>query len=207
MRNRVFIAFVVILLVSIFFFSGCVKKDNSHSLPTSAKLTANNQLTIPFPYTDRFPSATEQWILDQDTSNHFVLEVMYKNNEIATFPVNAIGANQVTGKITLGGKEYSVTSITLNSERTSGQIMLKSGLTTSNPKTDNSDQTKNSSAKLNIFSLSKFAAPFRPIAGTLLETSNFPVYLPTYLPPPYQENFEIAAYDLKAKQRKILYEQ
>ncbi|HWQ40632.1 MAG TPA: hypothetical protein VN456_01180 [Desulfosporosinus sp.] len=35
----------------------------------------------------------------------------------------------------------------------------------------------------------KIAAPFKLISGKLLlETSNFPVYLPSYLPPPYQEN-------------------
>lgn len=53
-----------------------------------------------------------------------------------------------------------------------------------------SDQVKNSSAKLTILSLAKIAAPFRPIAKTLLETSNFPVYLPAYLPPTPDQRME-----------------
>lgn len=34
----------------------------------------------------------------------------------------------------------------------------------------------------------KIVAPFKLISGKLLETSNFPVYLPSYLPTPYQKN-------------------
>jgi len=36
--------------------------------------------------------------------------------------------------------------------------------------------------------ITKIATPFRPIAVKLLETNNFPIYLPAYLPPPYQGN-------------------
>lgn len=36
--------------------------------------------------------------------------------------------------------------------------------------------------------VTKIAEPFRPIARKLLGTMNFPVYLPTYLPSPFQEN-------------------
>ena len=59
----------------------------------------------------------------------------------------------------------------------------------SNPKINNSDQTKNISAQPILISSFKIAAPFKLISGKLLlETTNFPVYLPTYLPPLYQEN-------------------
>ena len=34
--------------------------------------------------------------------------------------------------------------------------------------------------------LIKIASPFKPIAGQLLRTINFPVYVPSYLPSPYQ---------------------
>ena len=74
------------------------KGDNVPPLPISAKQTAENQIEIPFPYTDQFPSGKEQWLLDRDTSNHFILKVLFKSKEVATFPVNPIGVGQVTGK-------------------------------------------------------------------------------------------------------------
>ena len=80
---------------------------------------------IPFPYTDKFPNGDiEQWVLDRDTTKHFVLKVLYKSKEVATVPVNGVGTNKATGKITLDSKEYSITSITLNSDSQSGNITL-----------------------------------------------------------------------------------
>jgi len=128
MKSRcLLISFVSILFVAIFSGAGCGKQNNDPPLPTSAKQVAKNQITIPFPYTDQFPNGIEQWVLDRDTSNHFVLKVLFKSKEVAAFPINATQVNQVTGKITLGGKEYSVTSITLNNDQTSGQITLQNG--------------------------------------------------------------------------------
>jgi hypothetical protein len=124
-RRWLSIMFVVVLFVFSLFVAGCGTQSNDPSLPTSAKQTAENQITIPFPYTDQFPSGTEQWVLDRDSLNHFVIKVLYRNKEIATFPLNAIGVNQVTGKITLGANEYSVTSITLNNDQTSGWVTLQ----------------------------------------------------------------------------------
>ncbi len=84
-----------------------------------------NQITIPFPYTDKFSNGTEQWTLEMDTSGNTVLRVRWKSRELAAFPVNNIGINRVTGEITLGEKEYIVISITLNSDNKSGWITLE----------------------------------------------------------------------------------
>ena len=46
---------------------------------------------------------------------------------------------------------------------------------------------KNGSAQPSLYQFPELATPFKPISGKLLlETSNFPVYLPTYLPPLFQ---------------------
>lgn len=67
-------------------------------------------------------------------------------------------------------------------------VVLSASGCSSNPKTINSNQARNSSVQSNLISSSKLATPFNPIADKLLGTMNFPVYLPTYLPRPYQEN-------------------
>ena len=136
------------------------KEDNIPPLPISTKQTAENQITIPFPYTDQFPNGIEQWLLDRDTSNHFVLKVLFRSKEVAAFPVNPIGINQVTGKITLGGKEYSVTSITLNNDQTSGQITLQNGIVSSPDKSillDESAKTSGFESRIDL--LEKALAP------------------------------------------------
>jgi len=54
----------------------------------------------------------------------------------------------------------------------------------SNSRTNNSDQ----GAQPSLYSSSELAGPFKSIAGKLLESSNFPIYLPAYLPPLEQGN-------------------
>lgn len=52
--------------------------------------------------------------------------------------------------------------------------------------------------------ITKIATPFRPIVVKLLEASNSPIYLPAYLPPPYQGN--IWHLNLEASKNKFTIE-
>lgn len=122
MAEHRLLGFLGVLFIGIILV-GCAGADNVVPLPGSAKhyspngtpLEAN-QITMPFPYTDKYSSGEERWFLDRDTSNHLVLRVTWKNQDIATFPIDGIGVNPETGEIALGGKNYSVISVTLNSD-------------------------------------------------------------------------------------------
>ena len=115
-------------LIGVFFIIGilligCIGTPDVVPLPSSAKHYSPNetplevnQITIPFPYTDKFSNGEERWFLDRDTSNHLVLRITWKNQDFAFFPISKIGVNPVTGEIALGNKKYSVLSLTLNSD-------------------------------------------------------------------------------------------
>jgi hypothetical protein len=119
------------LLVTVLLFGGCTH-DDSVPLPGSASRSIPNntplppgQLSIPFPYREKFSSGMEQWVLERDTAGHLVLVVSWITQEIAKFPVDSVGINQVTGVITLGGKDYNVINLTLNSDNESGWITIQ----------------------------------------------------------------------------------
>ena len=121
MKKRLLHVFIILLLVAAISLSGCASSNNVVPLPTSAKQFApdgvtleSNQITIPFPYGDKFSNGEEQWLLDRDTSGHLILKVTWRSIEVATFPVDHIGLNQVSGQITLGRKDYNLISITVN---------------------------------------------------------------------------------------------
>lgn len=114
---------LIVIFMFIMYLSGC-SKQTTVPLPISPKVSTENQITIPFPYGDKFPGGEELWLLDRDTSNHFVLKVMFKDKEVAKFPIDGIGDTQATGHIVLGDKEYAVKTITLNSDQASGWVTL-----------------------------------------------------------------------------------
>ena len=86
-----------------------------HYSPNGVSLDAN-QITIPFPYTDKYSTGEENWFLNRDSSNHLVLNVVWKNRKVAIFPLTGVGVNTVSGEIALGDNNYNVLSITLNSD-------------------------------------------------------------------------------------------
>lgn len=105
-------------------------ENDSLLLPASATpITANQMRNIPFPYTERFASGLEQWVLEKDpakdTTSQFLLKVFLNGREKAAFPVKATGINQTGGTIALDGKDYAVISITLNNDQDSGWVTLQ----------------------------------------------------------------------------------
>ncbi|WP_434509790.1 hypothetical protein [Desulfitobacterium sp. AusDCA] len=64
--------------------------------------------------------------MEKDSAGHFWLKVLFNGREKAAFPVKATGVNPTTGEITLDGKDYTVISITLNNDQTSGWVTLQS---------------------------------------------------------------------------------
>jgi len=122
MARKKLISCSLILLITGTYLVGCTG-NNTIPLPGSAKHDSPNgnsldanQITIPFPYTDKYSSGEESWFLDRDSSNHLVLDVVWKNRKVATFPLFGIGVNTVNGEIALGDDNYNVLSITLNSD-------------------------------------------------------------------------------------------
>jgi hypothetical protein len=113
---------IVILMASIFMIA-CAADNETVPLPGVAKhfspngtLLEANQITMPFPHTDRFSSGEERWFLDRDTSGHLVLKIAWKNQDIASLPINGIGVTPETGEIALGGKNYDIINVNLNSD-------------------------------------------------------------------------------------------
>ena len=97
---------------------------NTVPLPTSAKETANDQIAVPFPYQEKFSNGDEQWLLDRNTSNHFVLVVLFQGRQVAGFPIDGVGDTKGTGQISMGDKNYSVKTISLNNDKVSGWVTL-----------------------------------------------------------------------------------
>jgi len=122
MARKKLISCSLILLITGMYLVGCTG-NNTIPLPISAKhyspngvsLDAN-QITIPFPYTDKYSTGEENWFLNRDSSNHLVLNVVWKNRKVAIFPLTGVGVNTVSGEIALGDNNYNVLSITLNSD-------------------------------------------------------------------------------------------
>lgn len=121
----------IILLLTIAIVSslaGCAADSGIVPLPASAKPTGASQLTVPFPYGEQHADGTEQWFLDTNTSGHRVLGVTWRGRDVATFPVDGVGANPVTGTVTLGGKDYRVVSVVWNGDDgpyASGYVVLE----------------------------------------------------------------------------------
>jgi hypothetical protein len=126
-RNMISPKLFSILLLAILFvtilFAGCSSVDNIVPLPSLARhyspngmILLENQITMPFPATDKFRGGEERWFLDADNVNHLILRVTWKGQDVATFPINGIGVTQGTGEIALGGKNFLVVDIYLNSD-------------------------------------------------------------------------------------------
>jgi hypothetical protein len=99
-------------------------KNYGYPLPSSAKDSGDN-IIIPFPYAEGgFLGSDERWIVEQGSPDKLVLNVIYKDKIVASFPVTA-GTNDSSGSIRLSGKEYDIVSVTLNSDQVSGFVKLK----------------------------------------------------------------------------------
>jgi acetoacetate decarboxylase len=67
----------------------------------------------------------QQWLLDRDTSNNYVIKVINHGRELAGFPVKASNPERETETTTLGEQKYTIISVTLNSDNYSGYVTLK----------------------------------------------------------------------------------
>ncbi|WP_434509999.1 hypothetical protein [Desulfitobacterium sp. AusDCA] len=108
-----------------FVFKTNYRVQNSIPYPSSAKQIENNQIIIPFPYSEQFKYGLEQWLLVKDSTNQFVLKVLFKGKEVTSFPVKNEGENPSDGKIILDNKEFIVINITLHNSLNSGMILLQ----------------------------------------------------------------------------------
>jgi hypothetical protein len=106
--------------------TGCGHNQNyGIPMPSSAKYSGD-LIMIPFPYADGgFSGSAERWVIEQEGfPNKLVLNVIYKDKIVASFPVTA-GTNDSSGSIKLSGKEYDIISITLNSDQVSDSVKSK----------------------------------------------------------------------------------
>ncbi len=96
--------------------TGCGSQNKGLPLPQSAKIE------VPFPYAES--SNGEQWLLNRDPSNHFVVQVINANKVEATFSVDSTNGNYPKKTITLGGQTYIIQHITVNNGGDSGFVTL-----------------------------------------------------------------------------------
>jgi hypothetical protein len=111
------------ILICLLALAGCSSKNEGLLLPSIAKQDSDNTLTIPFPYIES--QNGQQWLLERDTSNNFVIKVLNHGRELAVFPVKASKPERETETITLGQQKYTITSVFLNSDNYSGHVTLK----------------------------------------------------------------------------------
>jgi hypothetical protein len=111
------------ILICFLILAGCSSKNEGLLLPSSAKQDSDNTLTIPFPYAES--QNGQQWLLDRDASNNFIIKLINHGKELAGFPEKASKPERETVTITLGEQKYTITSVTLNSDNYSGYVTLK----------------------------------------------------------------------------------
>jgi hypothetical protein len=131
------ILFVIVVVgLAIFFIYG--SKSNQLPLPSSAKTISANTIQIPFPYSES--QNGEAWNLitrDQDrilkitNKGKAVVDIPLSNSPTA-FYVTKLGKSYLGGyryntntTIQLGNKVYKITEIDLNSDNTSGKVILE----------------------------------------------------------------------------------
>jgi hypothetical protein len=98
-------------------------------VPPSAKPGQGNVIAIPIPVRDKFIfGAEERWIIGRyGTPYNLVLNVIYNDKVVASFPLNSpvAGTNNLSGTIRLSGKNYKIISIKLNNDLVTGSIKLE----------------------------------------------------------------------------------
>ncbi|MHB8126947.1 MAG: M56 family metallopeptidase [Desulfitobacteriaceae bacterium] len=153
-------------------------ENESLRLPSTAVISGETKtLTISFPVSDQFNNGKEQWILDRNTSDHLVLKAMLDNQEKAAFPIKTTGDNQAAGKITLEGKDYSVVSITLNNDQTSGLVTFQSSSVL--PKSIQSLSISDDSAAGNFWSPNNQKEVLDQVTAWLKSAKPYPATLPS----------------------------
>ncbi len=102
--------------------AGCGHGEQTIPLPSSAKhyvpfgTLGPDEVTVPFPWNERFGTVWEGWTMDRDASINPVVRVTLDYTTIYSFPIEGLGTNQNGSLITLGGKDYRVASIWVNSD-------------------------------------------------------------------------------------------
>lgn len=127
MVKRIFIITILFFLTYVAFYILLDKGNSKYMipLPKSAKYIAQDKIIISFPYYDKSSNDVEQWSLDRDSSNNLILNVRYKNKLIASFHIYNVGINPVEGELKFNSKTYSVKSVTLNNDMSSGWVYLQ----------------------------------------------------------------------------------
>ncbi len=102
--------------------TGCGHGEQTIPLPSSAKhyvpfgTLEPDQITIPFPWNEKVGKVLESWLMARDTSGHPVVTVTFDYQTIYSFPIEGLGANQNGSLVTLGGEDYRVVSIWVNTD-------------------------------------------------------------------------------------------
>ena len=102
--------------------AGCAHGEQTIPLPSSAKhyvpfgTLEPDQITVPFPWNEEFGKVCETWSMGRDTSGRPVVTVTFDNRIIYSFPIEGQGANQYGGPVTLGGQNYRIVSIWVNTD-------------------------------------------------------------------------------------------
>jgi hypothetical protein len=91
---------LLLILFLLFLATGCTSKQDSLSLPLSAKKVSTDTIHVPFPYNESIDG--EKWELNRDSSNHFVMQVSNHGKVEKTFPINS-NSNE---SITLDGQKF-----------------------------------------------------------------------------------------------------
>jgi hypothetical protein len=135
MNRRLLRIIVMVVFAAALGVAGCSQGNESAPLPSWAKHYAPsgtlepNQLTIPFPSGDKFPNGEERWFLDRDMSGQLVLKVTWRDQTVFLLPVAGLGVNPAQSEIALGGKNYRVVSLTVNTV----EVLTGSGWVTLEP--------------------------------------------------------------------------
>ncbi len=119
----------VAALAVILSLTGCSGDDSVVPLPASAQATVSHQVLIPFPYVDILTDGKETWLVVRDAANRLLLEVTWRNESVASIPIEHQGLNPVAGTtLSLGGEDYDVVGITLHNDwyPYSGYVTLQS---------------------------------------------------------------------------------
>ncbi len=135
-RGALILLVIIIVGLAIFFIHG--SKNNQLPLPSSAKVISTNTIQVPFPYSESQNGETWQLIgRDQNkilkiTNNGKTTADIPLSNNPTAFYVTKLGKRYLGGykyntntTIQLGNKVYKITEIDLNSDQTSGKVILK----------------------------------------------------------------------------------
>ncbi len=121
-RAKRLVAGNVLIVVLALAVAACSRGGQTVPLPSSAKhyvpvgTLEPGQITVPFPWNEQFADGWERWLVGRDTSGRPVLQVEFHNQTMYSFPIQELGTNRTDGQVTLGGMNYRVVFITVNTD-------------------------------------------------------------------------------------------